>query len=129
LDWSHIQIVSVLPTETSFFKITIHQSDLNELKKNRKERSSSLYLRLFSSKYEHQSWSKTSVQGVSVVINKVLIEIPEVKKKINEKNNGYFFVRPLDVTSIMEIEIHNQSKFVGICIAELVQFQCLDEVN
>eukprot|EP00494_Astrolonche_serrata_P023596 UN23854 len=131
IDWQNLTAVGVAPTQTSCFKLKLNPDDVQLFLKKRSERNVGVHLRLFSNKFTHENWSVIAAQGINVYINKDFIPI-QTSKKSNTKKQGYHTAKPLDIShkaaTEMEIEIHCQANFTGVCVAEIASFYTLQQM-
>jgi len=83
-------------------------------------------LRLFSTEGNHEAWNVVASKGINVYINKDFIPIQQAKSNSKKKKKGFHVAKPLDISSkaqlSMDVEIHCQTNWSGICVAEIASF-------
>jgi len=132
IDWQNKTAVGIVPNNPSCFQLQLSEKEVRELKKPRRERTIGLHLRLFSSEAKHEDWSCIAATGITVYINKDFIPIHSSKQKPGAKKKGYRVAKPLDISDkaqpTLDVEIHCQTNFTGICVAELATFYSMDQM-
>jgi len=132
IDWQNLTAVAIVPSNQSAFKFLLTSDQVAELRKARNDRTLGLHLRLFSQAGHHEMWDVVAASGINVYINKEFITISGTKSKAGTKKRGHHVAKPLDVSAkaqeSMEVEIHCQANFTGICVAELASFHTTDQM-